>query len=100
VIERAAIVAAGPIIGEDDLPPLSRADVRARPFVASSADADSGAPPLERLETVERAHIVRVLESSGWVIEGKKGAAAVLGMAPSTLRSRMALLAIHRTGPR
>jgi transcriptional regulator with GAF, ATPase, and Fis domain len=64
-----------------------------------SALADGDAR-LESLETVERAHIVRVLERAGWVIEGKKGAAAVLGMAPSTLRSRMALLSIHRSNPR
>ena len=50
----------------------------------------------DSLEAIERAHIVRVLEQAGFVIEGKKGAAAILGLAPSTLRSRMAQLAIHR----
>ena len=102
VIERAAIVAAGPVIVEDDLPPLSRADARLRPRTASSIDTDTDArlERLEPLETVERAYIVRVLERAGWVIEGKKGAAAILGMAPSTLRSRMALLSIHRLGSR
>ena len=98
VIERAAIVAAGPVIGVDDLPPLSRADVRAT--ATDVATTDPGAARLESLEAVERAHIVRVLERAGWVIEGKKGAATVLGMAPSTLRSRMTLLSIRRSAAR
>jgi transcriptional regulator with GAF, ATPase, and Fis domain len=37
-----------------------------------------------------------VLERTGWTIEGKKGAAAILDVAPSTLRSRMAQLGIRR----
>ena len=37
----------------------------------------------------ERNHIESVLASTGWVIEGAKGAAAILQMNPSTLRSRM-----------
>jgi hypothetical protein len=38
------------------------------------------------------------LNSSCWRIEGPGGAAAVLGMKPSTLRSRMAKLRIARPG--
>ena len=49
------------------------------------------------LESIERAHILRVLERTGWVIEGKSGAAAILGVAPSTLRSRMTQLGIRRS---
>jgi transcriptional regulator with GAF, ATPase, and Fis domain len=45
---------------------------------------------------VERRHIVHVLNASSWRIEGSGGAAAVLGMKPSTLRSRMAKLGIAR----
>jgi formate hydrogenlyase transcriptional activator len=37
-----------------------------------------------------------VLASTGWVIEGPKGAAAILQMNPSTLRSRMRRLKIKR----
>ncbi len=47
---------------------------------------------------VERRHILHVLNSSCWRIEGAGGAAAVLGMKPSTLRSRMAKLGIARPG--
>ena len=46
---------------------------------------------------LERSHIVRVLEDHAWVIEGKGGAAAALGLRPSTLRSRMEKLGIRRS---
>jgi transcriptional regulator with GAF, ATPase, and Fis domain len=91
VIERAAIVATGTLATEDDLPPLARLGARSVERGQPGPNAD--AP----LETVERWHIVRVLERAGWVIEGKSGAAGVLGMAPSTLRSRMAQLGIRRS---
>jgi len=48
------------------------------------------------LEEVERRHIQEVLEQTGWVIRGAHGAAAVLGLAESTLRFRMKKLGIRR----
>ncbi len=48
------------------------------------------------MEAAERKHIESVLASTGWVIEGAKGAATVLKMNPSTLRSRMRRLGIQR----
>jgi formate hydrogenlyase transcriptional activator len=45
---------------------------------------------------VERAHILWVLNSSGWKIEGARGAAAALGLKPSTLRSRLRKLGVTR----
>jgi formate hydrogenlyase transcriptional activator len=50
----------------------------------------------QSLEEVERSHILQVLEATGWKLEGAKGAAAVLGLKPSTLRSRMQKLEILR----
>ena len=76
-----------------DLPPLSRRDGRPAP-PAHRPGPEDGADL--RLEHVERVHVTNVLERTGWTIEGKKGAAALLGLAPSTLRSRMAQLAIER----
>jgi PAS domain S-box-containing protein len=46
---------------------------------------------------VQRSHIIAVLEHTHGVIEGAKGAAAILGLRPSTLRSRMRKLAIRRS---
>jgi formate hydrogenlyase transcriptional activator len=53
-------------------------------------------PGSDRIEEVERRHIVRVLDSTAWVIEGERGAAARLSLHPSTLRGRMKRLGIHR----
>jgi transcriptional regulator with GAF, ATPase, and Fis domain len=58
-----------------------------------SAPADTGSLSLEAME---RRHIESVLASAGWVLEGPKGAAAILQMNPSTLRSRMRRLGIRR----
>ena len=48
------------------------------------------------LVDIERRHIRRVLESAHWRIYGNHGAAAQLGMNPSTLRSRMKKLGLRR----
>jgi transcriptional regulator with GAF, ATPase, and Fis domain len=50
----------------------------------------------ERLDRVEREHIVRVLERCGWRIDGRGHAAEALGLHPNTLRSRMQKLGIKR----
>ena len=46
------------------------------------------------LETVERDHIVRILDQTQWQVSGKKGAAEILGLNRSTLRARMQKLGI------
>ncbi len=48
------------------------------------------------LDDVERRHIESVLNQSNWMIEGERGAARILDMNPSTLRSRMQKLGIKR----
>lgn len=48
------------------------------------------------LEEAIRRHVCEVLEACGWVIEGPSGAAALLGLRPSTLRSKMEKLGIRR----
>ena len=57
-----------------------------------------GMPEAENatLTEVERRHIVRVLSGARWRIEGAGGAAQLLGLKPSTLRSRMMKLGIVR----
>jgi len=44
----------------------------------------------------ERRHILRVLKRTGWKVAGKKGAALILGVPPSTLSFRMKKLGINR----
>ena len=48
------------------------------------------------LEEVERQHIIAVLKQANWRIEGNGGAAKILNLEPSTLRSRMKKLGIVR----
>ena len=83
VVERAVIVANTPVINID-LPATALSDGR-----QISA--------LETLEAVERNHIRRALDQTGWVVHGKSGAADILGLNPSTLRSRMEKLGIRRS---
>jgi formate hydrogenlyase transcriptional activator len=51
---------------------------------------------VEALQQVERAHIIRVLKQTNWVVHGHAGAAAILRINPSTLRFRMQKLGIKR----
>lgn len=88
VIERAMILAQGPTL---DIPQLSRA----RP-------TDEQVPQGDDLAAVNRAHILGVLEATGWVVAGPHGAAARLGVKRSTLNYRMQKLGIPpgRSRPR
>jgi formate hydrogenlyase transcriptional activator len=51
------------------------------------------------LAEVERDHIVRALEASNWVVGGRTGAAARLGMKRTSLIYRMQKLGIRRQQP-
>ena len=48
------------------------------------------------LEEMERDYIVRILEDMHWRIDGPRGAARILDVNPSTLRTRMAKLGIQK----
>jgi transcriptional regulator with GAF, ATPase, and Fis domain len=56
----------------------------------------AAAAVVEKLVDVEKAHIRRVLESTGWRIRGAGGAADRLGLPPTTLETRMAKLGLVR----
>jgi len=85
VIERAVIMSRGPVLQFAEqfsaVPP---------PVAAVQETAPSG------LADLERSHIQKTLETLKWKIEGKTGAAHVLGLKPSTLRTRMKKLNIRR----
>ena len=57
---------------------------------------ESAPRPNQTLAHVERDHILRVLEQTGWRVRGPKGAALVLDLNPSTLRFRMKKLGIKK----
>ena len=95
VIERAVILSSGPTLTldrEELLVPLAAASRSEPTSSASSTESAS-------LNEVERRHIQSILEQTGWVIEGARGAAKVLSLHPNTLRFRMQKLGIVRPHP-
>ncbi|MBV9624362.1 MAG: sigma 54-interacting transcriptional regulator [Acidobacteria bacterium] len=106
VIERGVVLCRGSVLamGSDLLP------VADRPSVLTESPApDIPSKPLESsnhphqssiartLEAIEKEHILRVLDSTGGIIDGPKGAAQILALHPSTLRARMKKLHIRRS---
>jgi predicted ATPase/transcriptional regulator with GAF, ATPase, and Fis domain len=85
VLERAAILAEGPVVSLE----LALADQR------RARIPEQEAPVAANLNEVQREHILAVLQSTGGVVEGTKGAATILGVHPNTLRSRMKKLGIR-----
>ena len=51
--------------------------------------------PFKSLQETEKDHILRVLQLTNWRIDGAKGAALILDIKPSTLRSHMRKLGIQ-----
>ena len=81
IIERAVILCPGPVLQLAD-----KLEITA-PTVSLA---------LRTLEETERNQIIKILSEIKWRIEGKNGAAAILGIHPSTLRARMHKLGIAR----
>jgi formate hydrogenlyase transcriptional activator len=50
------------------------------------------------LDELEREHIIKTLELTGWRVSGERGAAKLLGMKPTTLDARMKKLGIKKKG--
>lgn len=90
ILERAAILSNGPVLEIDpELFGLARRSEK-------RDDARSVGTNDDRLEDVERAHLVKILQRTNWVIDGPSGAGKILNLHPNTLRSRMKKLGIHR----
>jgi transcriptional regulator with GAF, ATPase, and Fis domain len=81
VVHRAIILSADGVISLSD---IALSAVRVTASVGTT------------LEEIERNHIQRMLSTTLWRIEGRRGAAELLGMKPSTLRSRLRKLGIRR----
>ena len=58
--------------------------------------AQTGTAQPRTLEEVEKRHIIEALNTTGWRVSGKDGAAEILGVNPKTLDSRMQRLGIQR----
>ncbi|MCX6624813.1 MAG: sigma 54-interacting transcriptional regulator, partial [Acidobacteria bacterium] len=86
LLERAVILARGPVLRISG-PELRQLEGRAAPPPVGSG---------KTLEEAEHEHIVRVLEETNWVVAGRNGAAARLGLKRTTLQSRMKKLGLRR----
>nr|NIV94975.1 sigma-54-dependent Fis family transcriptional regulator [candidate division KSB1 bacterium] len=82
VIERAVIISPGKQLQLGDW--------------LSKTDASTGPAPIFTLQELEQEHIRQVLELTNWRVRGKRGAAEILGLKPTTLESRMLKLGIQR----
>ena len=95
VIDRAAVVSTGSWL---ELPEHWAVSIR-RFSGAAPAEVSR---PFKRalgertLEEHQRSHILQVMQQTGWRVEGPKGAAKILGLNPSTLRSRLLKLGIRK----
>jgi len=81
IIERAVILCPGPVLQLTDKLEIS---------------SPSFSSTVRTLEEAERNQINKILSDTRWRIEGKDGAAAILGLNPSTLRARMHKLGVIR----
>lgn len=98
VIERAVLVAESDVL-DIELPSggereLYRSSLEDRIPASVGFTGHTPARGLATLEENERIHIGRVLEHTRGRIAGRNGAAAILGLPPSTLRSRMKKLGL------
>jgi transcriptional regulator with GAF, ATPase, and Fis domain len=81
IIERAVILCPGPVLQLADI-----LEIQSPQFSST----------VRTLEETERNQILKMLSETRWRIEGKNGAAAILGLHPSTLRARMHNLGVVR----
>ena len=83
VIERAVILARGSELTLGDSLPRG-------------GGATAGNQRFATLDDMQREHILRALELTGWRVSGDHGAAKILGINPTTLEARMQKLGIKR----
>jgi len=83
IIERAVILTKGSQLASVDC-------------VNVMSAAPQAASPIVTLDEAERAHILRALDATSWRIAGNQGAAKILGVPSTTLRSRMEKLGISK----
>jgi len=94
VIERAMITSAGGPLGLDRVLP------DAAPARATDTAVEAGRPRTvldeRQLRAIERTNMIAALDQTGWRVGGDGGAASILGISPSTFKSRMKSLGIRR----
>ena len=94
VIERAVITATDDTLNLARALPEAEASKRVAEHPAELMPATIRTA--QEFEELERANILRALQSANWKVSGEQGAARLLGMNPSTLASRMKALHIKK----
>lgn len=96
VIERAVILSPGPdlVLGPEAIPASSSGTPVNGAIQSNTIPVQADSLTLEQ---AERHHIVSVLKQTQWRIDGPQGAARILNVHPSTLRSRIKKLGIQRS---
>lgn len=84
IVERAVIISRGTMLQVLDN------------FDVSLVREDANGQEVRALADLEHDHVLQVLQKTGWRIEGKNGAALLLGLNASTLRARMRKYGIAR----
>ena len=91
VVERAVITSPG-----TSLQVLDRFDSFKMKEDSVGEPGEEAGQEVKALIDLEHDHILHVLQKTGWRIEGKNGAAGILGLNASTLRARMRKYGIVR----
>jgi transcriptional regulator with GAF, ATPase, and Fis domain len=95
VIERAVITASDGRLNLDRALPASSL-AEAPPGAGEAGGPEADVLTAGDLARIERENLRRALERTGWKVAGDAGAARLLGIAPSTLTSRMKALGLRR----
>ncbi len=95
VLERAVVLATGPVLEVE--PEFLRREPAVGVATAVPAPSAEASAACASLEDASKAHLLRALERCDWRVEGPTGAAHMLGLKPSTLRSQMKKLCLQRT---
>jgi transcriptional regulator with GAF, ATPase, and Fis domain len=96
VIQRAVITAQEGCLNLDRALPRTGEGVSTQRSTTSPEESDQQIRTVQELQALERDNLIRALKTTGWKVSGKRGAAQLLGMNPSTLNSRMKALGIER----
>ena len=85
LVERAMIISTGNTLVHGDWLPAAHVSIQ--------SDRKSS---LQKLEDVEKEHIIETLKKVNWKVSGEKGAAKILGLNPTTLEAKIKKLGIKR----
>lgn len=89
IVERAVVTSTGTNL---ELP----VELKSRQYAAPSTDRSAAPNAILPLAEMEKRHILLALEKTSWRIGGMNGAAKILKINPSTLRSRIKKLGLEK----